>query len=346
MPKVNFKNINTQLLNKVSTNLSNSNVKSLTGGITKGVENVETNMSGLEQFANINKALVHSKVNQENWRDVVSDISKKITPENFIGGGAEADVYKISDNYVLRLAGGETSCNNVFEPVADIFEGRSFGQPIAINSAKPQVTISKLVTGKKMYTVNMEDKDEYLMLLKKYSSLPDETLENFVSDVAFINSKGYRIDASSPENFLFDEKTKRINIVDLRKKGTSFLEATEPYGHDWVLSALVNSHDLTNLYKYMNEQERKEMFNIISALEKRIIPICKKYNIPISKWNKAEYDHMSLITILDIKDEIDYKDKNLLIPLICLKQQSWLPKLKKMFPDVDLSKYIKDYKLD
>ena len=190
MPKVNFKNINTQLLNKVSTNLSNPNVKSLTGGITKGVENVETNMSGLEQFANINKALVHSKVNQENWRDVVSDISKKITPENFIGGGAEADVYKISDNYVLRLAGGETSCNNVFEPVADIFEGRSFGQPIAINSAKPQVTISKFVTGKKMYTLNMEDKDEYLSLLKKYSSLPDETLENVVSDVAFINSKG------------------------------------------------------------------------------------------------------------------------------------------------------------
>ena len=101
MPKVNFKNINTQLINKVSTNLSNPNVTSLTGGIAKGIESVETNMSGLEQFANINKALVHSKVNPENWRDVVLDISKKITPENFIGGGAEADVYKISDNYVI-----------------------------------------------------------------------------------------------------------------------------------------------------------------------------------------------------------------------------------------------------
>jgi hypothetical protein len=71
------------------------------------------------------------ELSSKNWRLLIPNISKSITPKNFLGAGGEASVYAINDEYVLRLFGGQTKIDSEFFPVEDILEGRNFGQAIA-----------------------------------------------------------------------------------------------------------------------------------------------------------------------------------------------------------------------
>ena len=243
--------------------------------------------------------------NTHSWRKLIPHLKEKINPKYFLGGGAEAKVYAIDENYVLRMFGGAKKIKSRFVPVEDIFEGKNYGQAVA--KTKEGISINKRVNGVRLYKCNETDSKIYMENLRKYSVLSDETLEEFVADIAFINSKGWRIDSTNPENFLLDEKTGKIGIIDLCQKGRTSLDLYEPYGHDWVLDPLVNSHDIYSLYGKLNVNEREEFFELINKLEKRIIPLCKKYNIPISKWKKEDYCFDSLINILELKDNIDPK---------------------------------------
>ena len=40
------------------------------------------------------------------------------------------------------------------------------------------------------------------------------------------------------------------------------------------------------------------------------MPLCEKYDIPISKWNKDDYRFDSLINLLDLMNKIDVSKKN------------------------------------
>ena len=257
------------------------------------------------------------------WRPLVKDLESKINKRNFIGGGSEAKVYNIDDNYVLRLRCGEKSVKGQkFTQAEDIFEGRNYGQAVAVGT-NPNITICKKVPGKQLYVIAPHtdykvDVKNYMENLKKYASLSDEALENFVENVAFINSKGWTIDHSNPENFLFDEKTGKINILDLHEKNSSSLDIFEPYGHDWILDVLINGHDIMEIYETMTPLERKEWFDIISKLEERILPMCEKHNIPKTKWNKKEQMDDSMATVLDIRSQIDF-DSDLLLQCIKLR---------------------------
>ena len=252
------------------------------------------------------------------------NLDKKIKPENFLGGGFEADVYAIDENYVLRMYGGAKSVDYPFTPVEDIFEGKNFGQAIA--RTKKGVSINKRVSGEHLYKCNDTDPATYMKKLREYSELSDETLDAFVSDVAFINSKGWRIDQTNPENFLYDKKTGRIGILDICKKGRSSLDLYEPYGHDWILDPLLNGHDLFDVYQKLSSEERKEMFELVDKIEKRIVPLCKKYNVPISKWKEDDYMFDSLINFLELRKSIDPTTcEDLYKPIIYQRYPSYIP---------------------
>ena len=267
------------------------------------------------------------ELSARDWRSLIPGLSKKITPSNMLGGGGEATVYAINDKYVLRMFGGGKKITSKFFPVEDIFEGRNFGQAVAKTS--DNCSINRRVNGEIMHKCNGHDTKTYMRNLREYVQLSDETLEEFVSDVAFINSKGWRIDQSNPENFLLDRKTGKIGIIDLSRKNSSSLDLYEPYGHDWILDPLVNGHDIFGIYKKLSIEERKEMFELISKLEKRILPLCKKYDIPVSKWNKENYMFTSLLNFLDLKDGIDVsKVDDLFEPIIYARYPEMIPKFK------------------
>ena len=262
------------------------------------------------------------------WRKLIPNLQEKINPQNFLGGGFEANVYGIDDSYVLRMYDGATRIDSEFLPVLDIFEGRNFGQAVA--RTKKGVSINRRVPGVPMYKCNDSDPKIYMRNLREYANLSDDTLESFVADVAYINSKGWRIDQSNPENFLIDKATGKIGIVDLSRKGSSSLDLFEPYGHDWILAPLVNSHDVFAIYKKLSPVERKELFDLIEKLEKRILPLCEKYGIPNVKWNRDDYAFRSLINLLDFKGKIN----------VSTTDDLWEPIIYERYP-----KLIKSYKI-
>lgn len=262
------------------------------------------------------------------WESLVPDIENYLNPENFIGSGGEADVYGLGENYVLRFFGGKHSdiVKSDFKAVPDIFEDKNFGQAVATNSER--VSINKKVKGVCLYKVNNFNEQEYMQRLREYSELPDKTLDEFVSDIAYINSKGYRIDQSNPENFLYDKANGKIGIIDLCRKGSSSLDLYEPYGHDWVLDPLVNGHDFMEIYEKASVSTRKEMMAHLTKLENRILPMCEKHNIPKSKWSEEDYMPSSLMNILEVKNNIDYS-KDLFGQIIYEKYPKWIPKYER-----------------
>ncbi len=247
----------------------------------------------------------------------LSDLNSKITKENFLGGGAEAQVYDLGDGHVVRFIGStSTLTDRAFRPVEDVFEGRNFGQAVVVNRTG-DIQVCKKVEGTKLYTINDVttnanlNPEDYLVSLREYADLPDETLEQFADDVAFINSKGYRIDEGNAENFLYDRQTGVIGIIDIQPKNTSSLDFYEPYAHDWLLKPLVNSHDISRIYEKMTPEQRKEMFALITKLEDRILPLADKYGIPRASWNTEDYQYSNLQSILQIRDKIDYTNPDL-----------------------------------
>ena len=267
------------------------------------------------------------------WKKLVPTLNFAIKEKNHLGAGAEADVYKINDKYVLRLFGGtKFVMPQTFTPQLDIFQGRNFGQPVAI-SHNGNVSINKFVSGRPIYEVNKFDEKAYMQNLRKYANLPDEVLEDFVENVAFLDSKGYRIDESNPENFLYDEETQKINIIDICKKGTSSLDLYGPYNHFWILKPLVNAHDYENIYKKLDINERKEMIDLILKLQDRIIPMCQKYDIPIAtEMKRRDYCMFDLPLFLAMLDKFDVNSEE---GLITQMAKVYAPHLLKDNPNWD-----------
>lgn len=266
------------------------------------------------------------------WKELVPKLNSCISKNNFLGGGAEAEVYKLNDKYILRLYGGtKTVKRQPFIQQPDIFEGRNFGQPVAISNDKT-VSINKLVSGEHLHKVNGSDEKVYMENLRKYSELPDEVLEDFVENVAFLNSKGYRIDESNPENFLYDKAKQKIGIVDICQKGTSSLDLFGPYSHFWILEPLVNGHDYAEMYKKLDLPERKEMIELILKLEDRIKPMCKKYGIPVITAQREDYTPFDLPLFLAKLDKFDVNSSEGIITQMAKMED---PERLKSFKDWD-----------
>jgi len=261
----------------------------------------------------------------DDLRELILNFAKKIEGARFIGQGAEAKVYDLENGFVARidrthrlidyqeqnktgylLSNQEASFfkNEKFKILQDNFGGRNFGQPLA-ESEDGLVQIARKVVGNKMYVCGSDDPQIYMKKLENYANLPDETLEAFIKDVAFINQKGYRIDQNNPENFLYDITTKRIGIVDIAQKEEDLTIIDEPFGHDWIVAALVNEHDVHKVYRKASRQDRQKMLRTIKRLEERIIPICKKQGVPISKWNSRNYLPTSILNVLE-QQKVDY----------------------------------------
>lgn len=260
-----------------------------------------------------------------NLKDLMLNFAKKIENAVFVGQGEDAKVYRLNDEYVARISKkhplieyqkqrkqsfklsqdeAKLFFGERFVEVEDNFEGRNFGQPVA-KSENGLIQICKNVPGFKLYACGNALPSTYIAKLEQYANFSDETIEAFIQDVAYINQRGFRIDQTNPENFLYDSASKRIGIVDIDVYERDVTKIDEPFGHDWILAVLSNEHEIYNVYRKASRPDRQKIIRTVKKLEERIIPICKKYGIPISKWNSYDYGPTSIINVLEMQ-KIDY----------------------------------------
>lgn len=217
----------------------------------------------------------------ESYRSVLPKLKDSISSKNFLGVGGEGSVYVINDNFVLKMFHDATTdiTKVKFSSVDDIFDGRNFGQVVA--KAGDEFWILRRVKGVPLYKLNLNESD-YLASFKKCCDFSDEVLESFVSDVAFLKNKGFQIDYRNGANFLFDDVSGKINFVDLTNV-KNINRFDQEFSHLCILDSLIDSKKFYQNYCHLSVKERKELVESIEKLEQRLIPMCKKYNIPVVK---------------------------------------------------------------
>jgi len=138
----------------------------------------------------------------------IEEVNKSLKDLKEIGEGGNAIVYNINDNFVVRVIKRTSKVEmtekiNNINPVS-VFPGYNFGQIVANTDIK-SITILKKQNG-----TPIEDKttsvEQYIENIKKASNLPQETFDNFVKDVVYLEENNYMIDPSKSNNFLIELK--------------------------------------------------------------------------------------------------------------------------------------------
>ena len=219
---------------------------------------------------------------------------------NILGRGYSNTIYEIPGNneYVLKVS---NSCDidivdlrdYSFKDVEDKNLDGNYGQCVVVITSsdfrKPDIFILKRQTGisngnpptSVIYFENgklrpgelpyeaYERKEHYARSLQILADMPQESYDKLVYNLARLGDIGYKFDYYNPNNFLLDEKSKNINIIDLEK-------TQKGYKNDlgnalWALSNV--SYLSTFMSKYdsfpMSEDESNKVFeNTIAIIDK------------------------------------------------------------------------------
>ncbi len=243
---------------------------------------------GLKMKSPVLSDCVHISEQNKHWKSLVDDLNSYIKPENFLGSGREAEVYKVNGNYILRIEKIKEKLKmpQDFKPHKDFFEGKNYGQAVAV-SKDGTVSINKFVKGKPLYGSNWNinksiTKEQYMKTFNEIKTLPDETFVDYIKDIINIRKKGYNIDSVNPNNFLLDKK--KINIIDIAPDKVKPKIMLEDF------DSLINKNQLYSLLKSMSKSEIKIFADEIKAFYDRMLKIARKegYNFQIPSLNNRE----------------------------------------------------------
>lgn len=154
------------------------------------------------------------------------EAAQYITDDNFIGQGGNARVYRIDDDYVLRVpkSGFEPGQSNL---LPDNFPEDNFGQPISqvgnsfvlLRQPGVEAGASHLEIGKNRGKFTKEELyNKYKNAIKMAADMPQSAYDKLISDLIKINNMGYLFDPSKSNNLLIDNETKTFRMVDLNPK--------------------------------------------------------------------------------------------------------------------------------
>lgn len=188
------------------------------------------------------------------------------TPENFIGGGDEAKVYKLEgyDNLVIRVTDPEvvkdtkslTQANDIYEGSnlgQEVFKGRGFTINLKQDGVAPKVIIEPLI---KHYRDSGSSFPGTLAMAdywEKMASLPPESYVNLLEDMNKATKAGRMIDPNRC-NYLvdFNQEPPKIGWVDVGEK-----RSRESSNYvDNVKYAIFNG--TTSFTTYVSSQEEYE----------------------------------------------------------------------------------------
>lgn len=278
-------------------------------------------------------------------------LKEALKPKNLIGVGFEHAVYHIPGNedYVLRIPRNyylhtqETDFSNYhIQDTADPELTRNCGQQAALISDKEtsgiqlSPSIEVLIKQKGYANGNpppealyhedgrlreeafpYEDnsrKTHFAHCLKTLAEMPDETYDLLIEDLIVSGEAGYKFDHLNSNNFLIDENTQKINIIDM---GKTVKPHKDRFGN--TLYALTNIEFLEEYlrkdsgYEPENPNEiNKTIGNMITVMEKYTKAVKNHYQ----KYNKNSYEFHKLL--------------NNLVSSFWLKTNSYEEKLEKL----------------
>lgn len=252
---------------------------------------------------------------RNNFVQSMPNVFKK---ENVLGKGFTHTVFSLDDNkgYVLRArtdslnrpidfsnysiidvqdksleanygqAVAKIVSSDISKPTFEVMrkqEGFACGNPPS--TAIYEEETGKLKAGELSYEA-IERKEHYGRTMRVLAQMPQETYDELVKNLASLDDMGYKFDYYNSNNFLIDEKNKKINIIDL-----------EPLkGHGKNLGNAL--YALTNI-DYFGTYQSTTDGNLVSSEERNqnfddVINIITKYNQAMvnngEKYTEEEYE--------------------------------------------------------
>ncbi len=241
----------------------------------------------------------------ENWANGVN-LEKTIketilNKDNVLGNGFSNTVYKIPENdeYVLRVSSASKKSVEELIKNSEIeiincenanLKG-NYGQQIAeikLKGTYERIEILKKQEGKTygvpptavIYEENGEiragqvpyedisRKEQYENSLASIAKYPVESYEKLIEDALRAQRAGFAFDFENANNFMYDDKTQSINMIDLNQRGTPF--KNELGNILWCLMCT----DYAGTYfgspesEISNERKQKTLNNNVEIIEK------------------------------------------------------------------------------
>ena len=201
--------------------------------------------------------------------DTIKILRESIAPEYKHGEGFLSKVYSIqgNDDFMLRVDKfqKEPLKNITLKPEKDYFPEFNLGQKIATlnNFASIIIKQSGEPCGIKHFInnhyqpVNETDVPTFIKYLEKVSLFPQESYNDFASEIKTIHKRQHMFDFVNSQNVLFDEKSKSFNIVDIMKRWTTkFLNC------DIVMPmALLDFQNYSKLINLADESQKNQIYD-------------------------------------------------------------------------------------
>ena len=224
-----------------------------------------------------------------------------LNQENILGNGFSNTVYQIPENdeYVLRVG---TSSKKEIEELVEKSEMEivnkentnlkgNYGQKIAeikFKDSYATIEVLKKQEGKTygvppttvIYEENgnlragevaYEDisrKEQYEKSLASIAKYPVSSYEKLIEDVLRAQRAGFAFDFENANNFMYDDKTQSINMIDLIQRGTPFKNELGNILWSLVCTDFAGTYFGSDEAEISKERKQKTLMNNLEVIEK------------------------------------------------------------------------------
>lgn len=206
------------------------------------------------------------------------DILKNCTEINFIGSGANSDVYSFSnnnlENWVIKIIkrGSFPDKNIGIRKLNDRLEAENLGQAIA--EYGPKIKILKRVKGdshsipnwsdrgRKRIPVNTIEARHIVDDINKISKFTQQTFNEYAKKLKILDDNGYKMDCFNPNNILVDFETKELSIIDFYEHAP---HANKNTVYD-IFAPLVDFKNFEDIIAKTPKEKHPELINTVKAI--------------------------------------------------------------------------------
>ena len=254
------------------------------------------------------------------------------TEKNFLGSGANSNVYKFTDekmeNWAIKVLKCPKENSNSLEltKIEDRLIEMNMGQPIA--KFGERILILKRIKGiahaipewasRGKYNIKytQQEAENLVSQMKKIADFPTSSFDNYAIKLKLLDERGFKMDSFNPNNILVNHKTKELSIIDY------YNSATDTGGNTVydLIAPLTDFKNFGDYYSKLTKESQKKVKNIILTLNNKCIDSAKKVGL---ETNKQKY-----LDFLKSTDEI-FKLGDLYYRSFCEMEQACLSTIKK-----------------
>jgi len=226
----------------------------------------------------------------------------KIGPR--INGGRDAEVFDIQGHpdWVLRW-----EYDAVFS-MRDMkmLENQDDVLGVVASNSDGTIKILKKLQGEPLYEKDWDifrdpSPEETFIQLRNINKIPDEAFAKYYNDILDLRRNGYQVDVTNPNNILYDKKSKKFNIVDIKKS-----DSVTPKVIMRDFYPFLDGARALSLYKRLDNVTREEYAKTVRTFFDRIKNIVQSQG---GEFEVQEVDHRK---VQDILVYVYHNDKEML----------------------------------